>query len=121
MEYREKLISFYPLALMPVGIAAVIWAIIGFPVEKVNGALIALSIVTIFFSSYLRIQLPRTKIHLTISDSLVILSYLLYGGQVAVILAVLETAFTSFVLRRQGVTIRARTILLNTVIAAMCV
>jgi diguanylate cyclase (GGDEF)-like protein len=121
MENREKLINLYPLLLLPAGIVAVVWAIHGFPVEKINGALIALSIVTVFFSSYLRIQLPRTKIHLTISDSLVILSYLLYGGQVAVLLAVLETAFTSFVLRRQGLTIRARTILLNTVIAGICV
>lgn len=121
MENREKLINLYPLALMPVGLAAVVWAIYGFPVEKVNGAMIALSIVTVFFSSYLRIQLPRTKIHLTVSDSLVILSYLLYGGHVAVLLAVLESGFTSFVLRRQGVTIRGRTILLNTIIAGICV
>jgi diguanylate cyclase (GGDEF)-like protein len=121
MENREKFINLYPLVLMPAGLAAVVWAVYGFPVEKVNGGLIALSIVTIFFSSYLRIQLPRTKIHLTVSDSLIILSYLLYGGQVAVLLAVLETGFTSLVLRRQGLTIRARTILLNTVIAAICV
>lgn len=121
MENREKLLNLYPLALLPVGIVAVVWAIHGFPVEKINGAMIALSIVTVFFSSYLRIQLPRTKIHLTISDSLVILSFLLYGGQVAVLLAVLETGFTSFVLRRQGLTIRGRTILLNTVIAGICV
>lgn len=121
MENREKLINLYPILLLPLGLAAVIWAIHGFPVEKVNSALIALSVVTVFFSSYLRIQLPRTKIHLTISDSLIILSFLLYGGEVAVLLAVLESCFTSFALRRQNLVIKARTILLNVIIAAVCV
>ena len=121
MENREKLLNLYPLLLLPVGITAVVWAIYGFPVDKVNGGLIALSVVTVFFSSYLRIQLPRTKIHLTISDSLIILSYLLYGGEIAVLIAVLESCFTSFALRRKSLPIRGRTILLNVIIAAMCV
>ena len=121
MENREKLLNLYPLLLLPVGITAVVWAIYDFPVHKVNGALIALSVVTVFFSSYLRIQLPRTKIHLTISDSLIILSYLLYGGEIAVLIAVLESCFTSFALRRKSLIIRGRTILLNIIIAAICV
>lgn len=82
-------------------------------------SLIVLSIVTIFFSSYLRIQLPRTKIHLTISDALIFLSLLTYGGQIAVLLAILETTFTSLNFRRQGVVISLKTVVINVLIAAV--
>lgn len=105
--------------LLPLGIAALGWAIWGFPVQRVNTSLIVLSIVTIFFSSYLRIQLPRTKIHLTISDALIFLSLLIYGGEIAVLLAILETTFTSLNFRRQGVAISLKTVAINVLIAAV--
>ncbi|MBC7900135.1 MAG: diguanylate cyclase, partial [Saprospiraceae bacterium] len=120
-ERKERIINWYLSLLLPMGLAAVAWALYGFPVEKVNGALILLSIITIFFSSYLRIQLPRTKIHLTVSDALIFLSLLIFGGEVAVLLAVLETAFTSLNFRRQGVTIKFKTVVINIMIAAVSV
>lgn len=104
---------------MPIGFAVLIWSIYRFPAEKISAGLIALSIVTVFFSSYLRIQLPRTKIHLTISDALVMLSLLIYGGEIAVLLAALESCYTSFHFRRQGVTIKVKTIFFNVGIAAI--
>ena len=100
------------------GIVAVLWAIGYFPLERISVNLVALSIVTVFFSSYLRIQLPRTKIHLTVSDALIMLSLLIYGGEVAVLLAGFETLFTTLNFRRKGVNIKNRTILLNVAVAA---
>ena len=111
----------YLTALLPFGSAAFIWAIWKFPVDRVDAPLVGLACFTIFFSSYLRIQLPRTKIHLTISDALVFLSLLVYGGEVAVLLAILETSFTSFNFRRQGVSISARTAGINILITAVSV
>ena len=119
MENKERNINLYLSAILPIGVAVLAAAIYGFPVEKVNLGLIALSIVTVFFSSYLRIQLPRTKIHLTISDTLIILSLLLYGGEVAVLLAALETCFTSLNFRRLGITIKTKTIFFNIAIAVI--
>lgn len=104
---------------MPVGFVVLGWVIYCFPYEKVNAGLIALSVVTVFFSSYLRIQLPRTKIHLTISDALIILSLMIYGGEVAVLLAALESCYTSMNFRRQGISIKTKTIFLNVAVAAL--
>lgn len=118
-ERKDRIINLYLWLLLPFGIAACGGAIWQFPVWRVDLPLILLSTVTIFFSSYLRIQLPRTKIHLTVSDALVFLSLLIYGGQVAVLLAVLETAFTSLNFRRQGVVIKLRTVVINVLIAAI--
>jgi diguanylate cyclase (GGDEF)-like protein len=118
VKNKEKFINLYLTVIVPLGIIALLWAIDYFPLEKVNIELIGLSIITIFFSSYLRIQLPRTKIHLTVSDSLIIISLLLYGGQVAVLLASLESLFTTLNLRRKGIKIKNRTIVLNISVAA---
>ena len=94
MQRKEKLINLYLGILLPLGVIAAGWALLYFPYEKVNIGMAALAFVTIFLSSYLRIQLPRTKIYLTISDGMIFLSMLLFGGPVAVVLATLEAAAT---------------------------
>jgi diguanylate cyclase (GGDEF)-like protein len=109
------------MTLLPAGLFAVVWAIYYFPYEKIDAGLIVLSGIMIFFSSYLRIQLPRTKIHLTISDALIIVALLTYGGEISVLLAALESCSTSLNLRSQGVTIKTKTVGLNVLIAAVSV
>ncbi len=94
------------------------WAIYRFPVGKIDDGLIAFSVVTIFLSSYLRIKLPRTEIHITISDALIFLSLLVYGVQVAVLLAALESLYASLSIRRQSIEIKTKTILSNVFVAA---
>ncbi|MDQ3130751.1 MAG: EAL domain-containing protein [Acidobacteriota bacterium] len=118
MENKEKYIKLYLAVIVPLGIVAVLWAVGNFPLEQISISLAVLSIVTVFFGSYLRIQLPHTKIHLTVSDALIILSLLIYGGEVAVLLASFECFFTTLNLRRKAVNIKNRTILLNVAVAA---
>jgi diguanylate cyclase (GGDEF)-like protein len=121
MERKDKLVNICSLILLPPGLGVLAWAIYQFPLEKADVGLGILSIIMVFFSSYLRIQLPRTKIHLTISDALVIMALLIYGGPISVILAALESGSTSLNLRRQGVTIKTKTIGLNVLISALSV
>jgi diguanylate cyclase (GGDEF)-like protein len=121
MERKDRITNFYLALLLPVGLAAIAWALINFPLNEIGLGLVALSLVTVCFSSYLRIQLPRIKIHLTISDALIFLSLLVYGGEAAVLLAVLETTFTSINFRRQGVTIKPKTVVINVLIAAFSI
>jgi diguanylate cyclase (GGDEF)-like protein len=121
MERKDKLVNLCALLLLPPGLGAMIWAAYRFPLERVDIGLGALSIIMVFFSSYLRIQLPRTKIHLTISDALIIVTLLLYGGEISVLLAALESGSTSINLRRQGVFIKPKTIALNVLISAFSV
>src|SRR5438874_9455196 len=79
MESKEKKINLFMVLLTPFALAAVIWAITGLSVQRIDGGVITLAFLTVFCSCYLRIQLPRVDIHLTISDGLIILSMLLYG------------------------------------------
>jgi diguanylate cyclase (GGDEF)-like protein len=121
MERKDKLINLCSLLLLPPGVGAIVWALYWFPLQKVDIGLGVLAVIMVFFSSYLRIQLPRTKIHLTISDALIIVTLLLYGGEISVLLAALESGSTSVNLRRQGVFIKTRTIGLNVLISALSV
>jgi diguanylate cyclase (GGDEF)-like protein len=121
MERKDKLVNLCAILLLLPGAGALAWAVYYFPLAKVDLGLGVLSVVMIFFSSYLRIQLPRTKIHLTISDALIIVTLLIYGGEISVLLAALESGSTSINLRRQGVSIKTKTIGLNILISAFSV
>jgi len=111
----------YVALLTPLGFVAVVWALYNFPADRIDLRLGILTVVTVFFSSLLRIQLPRINIHVTISDAAIILSFLLYGGEVAILLSILESAFNSLSLRHRGVTIRNKTIVVNMLVASVAV
>lgn len=95
------------------GAMVCLWALWFFPRQAADFQLAALFIVAVFFSSALQVQLPNTKIHLSVSDALIFLSVLLYGWQVATLLAAAEVCYGSFRLRRTGTSVKPRTIALN--------
>ncbi len=121
MLSKEKTINLFVAALTPVALAAIVWASMGIRAERIDTGLITLTVLTVFCSFYLRIQLPRVNIHLTISDGLVILALLLYGGEVAVLLAVIDTALAALYLRRKGIPFQFKTLLINIYFAAIAV
>ena len=79
-QKKWKIKVFLGLALPAAGLIAV-WSVLGLRFELMDVWLVVLTAATVLFSSFLRIQLPRTKIHLTISDATVFLLMLLYGGE----------------------------------------
>ncbi len=89
------------------------------PTQKIGVNLIFLALATIFFSTFSQIQLPRTKIHITVSDILIFVSLLTYGGEISVILAMTENLITSISFRRKGINIKVRTMFLNSSIAGI--
>ena len=119
MLNNKRLENIYIAVLLPVALGALGWALYYFPGHRMDWRLAGLTVITVFFSSFLRIQLPRTKIHVTTSDAAIILSLLWYGGEIATILAFLETAFTTYNYRRGGGTIHLKTILINVVVAVV--
>ena len=108
-------------ALAPFALGAVVWAVSGISAARIDSGIITLTVLTVFCSCYLRIQLPRVSMHLTISDALIMLAILLYGGEVAVAIAVIETTLASLNFMRQGVVIKVRSIVVNIMIAAIAV
>ncbi|HEV7698935.1 MAG TPA: EAL domain-containing protein [Pyrinomonadaceae bacterium] len=118
---KENTANLFVAILTPLALAAGVWAVLGIKAEQITPGVITISLLTIFCSCYLRIQLPRVNIHLTISDGLIILTVLLYGGQIALLLAAVETLVASINIMRQGLTIKPKTILVNVYFAAFSV
>jgi diguanylate cyclase (GGDEF)-like protein len=121
MISKDSSIKVFVAALSPLVVGVVLWALLGLDTKKLDSGLLTLVGLTIFCSAYLRVQLPRVNIHLTISDGLVMLTMLLYGGEIALLLAICETAVASFKLRLAGHNISFKTILLNSYFAALSV
>ncbi len=121
MDRKDKLISIYTVALVPLALLSIGWALSMNPFARVDAGVVGLAGLTVFCSCFLRIQLPRFDVHLTISDALIILAMLIYGGDIALLLAVIETAAASINLRRRGLAIKTRTIAINTMVAAIAV
>lgn len=119
MESKQRNINVFAAVAVPVGLALCAFAAVNFPFGKVDATLIVLSIITIFFSSSLQIQLPRTKIHVTVSDALVFLVFLRYGGEVAILMAAFEVFFMSVQFRRGGTSIKLVTIGINVAVNAV--
>ena len=119
MDRKEKKLNNLLLVILPFGLFAIAWAVVNVVHVSVGPPLVPLAVATVFLSTLLKIQLPRSNVHLTISDALLIISLVVYGGAVAVLLAAAEAAFTSFVIRRSGETIKLRTGVLNVLNAAV--
>jgi|CXWL01.1.fsa_nt_gi diguanylate cyclase (GGDEF)-like protein len=121
MLLKEKYIKLFLVLLTPFAIAVTAWAVLGITADRINAGVVTLAALTVFCSIYLRIQMPRVNIHLTISDGLIILAMLQYGGEIALLIALIETTLGSLNMVRQGVTIKPRTILLNIYFSAIAV
>lgn len=117
----DKSTNLFIAALSPFAIGVGVWAAMGINAERINAGVITLALLTFFCSCFLRIQLPRVNIHLTISDGLIMLSMLKYGGDIALVIAVIETVLASLMIVRNGGAIKPKTILLNAYFAAIAV
>ena len=104
-----------------IGLGLFVWSLVNINPAQIDAGLITLVLLTIFCSYFLRIQLPRTDIHLTLSDGLIILCILIYGGPVSVVLAACETAIAALNLRRRRGPVGAHAILANVSFAIISV
>jgi diguanylate cyclase (GGDEF)-like protein len=116
---KAKIIELLAWLTLLLGVVAFGHAVGSFPVDRIDAGLLALTAATIFFGSFLQLQLPRTKIYFTISDTLIFIAFLTYGGETAIILATLESLFSSLNFKRKGINIKARTLFLNSTIATV--
>ncbi len=111
--------NLYLCALLLPAIGVCIVSALNFRNENHDLVFYILAPVTVFLSVYLRIQMPRTKLHLSVSEVLVFYILIVYGGGSAVLLATLESLYTSFNFRYKGITIKNRTILFNVSLGAI--
>ncbi len=119
MLSKDKSINLFVAILTPFALASAAWAVTGLTAERIDAGVVSLALLTVFCSCYLRIPLPRVNFTLSVSEGLIILSLLLYGAEIALLLAMIEAAFASIIILRHGYSIKSKTILLNIYFAAI--
>jgi hypothetical protein len=91
---KQHLTVPYMWLTITVGAAACLLSIIRLPLESIDLRFLLLAAVTLCFGSRLSVKIPRVKGEVTVSDTFVFLTVLLYGGEAAILLATAD-AFAS--------------------------
>lgn len=89
------------------------------PYGKLDLRFAILAVFTVALGSRMSLQMPRSKVHITMGDAMIFLTFLLYGGETAIVLATAEAFSTSFQLRRTGVISKIETVYLNAALFAL--
>ena len=84
------------VAVILCGLACVVWAAAGVPIERVDIRFLFLVGFTLGLGSRISVRIPRLKSHISVSDTFIFLTLLLYGGQLAVLLAAVEATISSW-------------------------
>ncbi len=112
-------LNLFEFAVMGAGallLGAAIWYL---PAAALNWKMVVLAICTVIIASFLLVKIPAFKAHIALSDVLLYLTLLMFGGEAAIILAAADTFVSSKRFCR-----RYRTVFLNTgvlVISMSCV
>ncbi len=98
---NSKIKSFKQLITV-LGVMCFILAITQIRIEVITLTFLCLAAFTIVFASKMNLSLPRSTHFMTFSDSLIFLTFLIYGGESAIILASLETLLNCLYLKSKG-------------------
>jgi signal transduction histidine kinase/ActR/RegA family two-component response regulator len=82
-------------AVVAAGACVVLYSALNLPLARLDVRLVPLVLVTLFVSARFCVPIPRTTGQVSFSDTLLFLTMLLYGGEVAVLLAAAELFATS--------------------------
>lgn len=91
-------------AIIAPGVFCFGFACISFPPAAVSWGYLALLGISVFVAPKLTLTLPRSNFHISFTDSLILVAFLLYGGEAAIVLTAAETLANCYYLKRSGVT-----------------
>lgn len=109
---RHKLAHLYMWSLVVFGSAIILLSLYRFPFDRIGLRLLLLSSMVVA-SSLIAVRIPRVSGRITVADTFIFLTMLLYGGAAAVVMSALEGVCTTLLISN-----RPRTILFNSAILA---
>jgi len=95
MDIR-KITNAYMIAVIIGGAACVAWAVSSVQISLIDLRFLLIVTFTLFLGSRISVRIPALKSHISVSDTFIFLTLLLYGGQIAVILAAVEATISSW-------------------------
>ncbi|MBA2504299.1 MAG: EAL domain-containing protein [Pyrinomonadaceae bacterium] len=91
--------------IIALGVLIIVFSVQRLQVEDLDLRFLILSLMTICVGSRVTIQIPRIKEHISVSDTFIFLSILLFGGEAAILLAAVEGLCSSFRFTKKRLTI----------------
>lgn len=101
----ERRQNIYLLLLIVLGAVAFVFSVANLQSNILNFRFFFLAVITIGFGSRITIEMPRFKSHISVSDTFIFLTFLLYGGEAAIVLAVIEAVCASWRFCNKKITI----------------
>src|SRR3954471_6021105 len=87
---RSRINQIYVWLVILAGAAVVVFSSLHLSQHQLNLQFLLLALVTVVIGSRLSIPIPSVKAHISVSDTFIFLSILLFGGEVAILLATAE-------------------------------
>ncbi len=110
---RESLAKIYIFGLICLGAGTFIAAILSSNFSVFEWHFMLFVLLSLTIASKINFQIPRVRLVLSFSDSLIFLAFLLFGPTEATLFAAIEMAFTCYVLKRNGVVFPKHSIYVN--------
>jgi diguanylate cyclase (GGDEF)-like protein/PAS domain S-box-containing protein len=102
---RQQYAKPYMWAVIALGSAAFLVSGFTFPSAQIDIRFLFLAFVTICIGSRITIKIPRVRGHISVSDTFIFLSMLLFGGEVAIMLSSTEALCSSLRFSKKWLTI----------------
>src|SRR5687767_477040 len=84
---RTRLNQIYIWLVVLAGAGALVFSLAEFPVRQLDVRFLVMALATVLVGPRLSIQIPRVRAHISVSDTFIFLTLLLFGGEAAIILA----------------------------------
>ncbi|HEX5703822.1 MAG TPA: diguanylate cyclase [Pyrinomonadaceae bacterium] len=98
---RTRLNQIYTWLVVLAGIGALVFSLAEFPVRQLDVRFLVMALATVLVGPRLSIQIPRVRAHISVSDTFIFLTLLLFGGEAAIILATVEALCSSVRISKQ--------------------
>jgi diguanylate cyclase (GGDEF)-like protein/PAS domain S-box-containing protein len=92
---RSHKSQFYLWLVVAAGMSIVGYTAWHLPLQRLDVRFLLLALATICIGSRLSIQIPRVKAHISVSDTFIFLTLLMFGGEAAILLATVEALCSS--------------------------
>jgi diguanylate cyclase (GGDEF)-like protein/PAS domain S-box-containing protein len=95
----------YMWAIIALGLVVFLYSGVNVPLPQIDIRFFFLALITICIGSRITIEIPRVKGHISVSDTFIFLTILLFGGEAAILLSATEALCSSMRFSRKRLTI----------------
>ena len=100
----SKIFNFYRWSVIILGIAVIVFSFYRFDILAADYSYFLFSIFTLVFASRIVVKIPRVKGFVSVSDTFIFLSILLFGGEAGIMLATADAIIPSYKLAKTRIT-----------------